>query len=237
MARSKRVNPRTFYSPPEGHARPFFVPWRQRQKRMRELEEAVWDETQNEQGDPGLRNVYRTIGRAPIEIVTCPLKKDVNHGGLLRLAEAYRLEHVWLNPEVDGAVDTSGSRGSRDLQPHTWSLVEDSVKAVKAKGCKLYGLTLAEDAVPLDAVNWEFPCALILGAELEGLPEEIGEQCDVRVGIPLFGLVTSLNVATAAGIVVNAAITAYAKQNPEFRPVRRESRGLMGLGPANYREG
>ena len=43
---------------------------------------------------------------------------------------------------------------------------------------------------------------LCLGAEREGLPAEILEQCDVRVTIPVRESAESLNVAAAAAIAL-----------------------------------
>jgi TrmH family RNA methyltransferase len=44
---------------------------------------------------------------------------------------------------------------------------------------------------------------LCLGAEREGLPAEVAEQCDVQVTIPLRGNAESLNVAAAAAIALH----------------------------------
>jgi TrmH family RNA methyltransferase len=43
---------------------------------------------------------------------------------------------------------------------------------------------------------------LCLGAEREGLPAEVLDQCEVRVTIPLRGRAESLNVAAAAAIAL-----------------------------------
>ena len=49
---------------------------------------------------------------------------------------------------------------------------------------------------------------LCLGAEREGLPEEIAERCDVRVTIPLREGAESLNVAAAAAIALQRIASA-----------------------------
>jgi tRNA C32,U32 (ribose-2'-O)-methylase TrmJ len=74
----------------------------------------------------------------------------------------------------------------------------------------------------------------VVGAERDGIPPEIEAQCDASVAIPLYGLVTSLNVATATAIVLHSAVEAYAATHPEFEPVRWSSRRLMGLPKADY---
>jgi tRNA G18 (ribose-2'-O)-methylase SpoU len=221
------------YKPEPGWAKPYLSNWKERHRRMAAEEREAWEGAEKV-GEPGLRQAYPAIPRAPIRIIACPMSKAVNHGGLLRLAESFRLDRVDLAPEADGCIDGSGSRGSRELQPHRWIPAERAVAEARAEGLRVYGITLAEGAQPLDAVVWQFPCALVMGSEADGLPQGIVEGCDETVAIPLYGLVTSLNVASAAALVAHAALGAYVRQHPEFEPVRKESRGLLGLPPQQY---
>ena len=202
---------------------------------MRGEEIDAW-ESAEKVGDPGLREAYGEILRAPIRLIACPMSKAVNHGGLLRLAEAFRLERVDLAPEADGCIDGSGARGSRELQPHRWVTAERAVAEARAEGLRVYGVTLAPGARPLERVEWRFPLALVMGSEADGLSDEVLEGCDETIAIPLYGLVTSLNVASAAALVAHAALSAYVRGHPKFEPVRKESRALIGLEPARYGE-
>jgi tRNA G18 (ribose-2'-O)-methylase SpoU len=49
--------------------------------------------------------------------------------------------------------------------------------------------------------------AFIFGNEIEGVPEAISECADVVVHIPMHGLKESLNVSTAAGIILFNAVS------------------------------
>ncbi|MDX2065639.1 MAG: hypothetical protein SFX74_07860, partial [Fimbriimonadaceae bacterium] len=53
--------------------------------------------------------------------------------------------------------------------------------------------------------------------------------------IPLYGLVTSLNVATAAAIALHDAVSSLRFAH-DFQPVRNSSRRLLGIAPADYSE-
>lgn len=223
------------YKPEEGWAKPYLSNWKERNRRMEAEEREAW-ESSGKSGEPGLREAYPNIARAPIRLIACPMSKAVNHGGLMRMAEAFRLERVDLAPEADGCIDGSGSRGSRELQPHRWVPAERAVAEARAEGYRVYGVTLVPGAQPLERVAWQFPCALVMGSEADGLPSEVVAACDETVAIPLYGLVTSLNVASAAALVAHAALAAYVRENPDFEPVRWESRGLLGLEPGKYGE-
>lgn len=185
--------------------------------------------------DPGLRDVYEQLPRAPIRLLCGPLNKDINQGGLLRLSEAFRIEKLELTPESDGAVDMAGSRGTKITQPWEWRDLQDGITQAKENGYRTVAVSLSERAQSFDEFEWSFPLALVLGAELEGLAPELEAQCDATVAIPLYGMVQSLNVVVAAGIVLQNAVAAYAKTNPDFSPARRASRELVGLPPIDYR--
>jgi tRNA G18 (ribose-2'-O)-methylase SpoU len=210
------------------------ITYRERHRRIREADEEAWAPFLEFEGDPGLREEYESFPRAPIRLICCPLNKDPNQGGMLRLAEAYRLERVDFSAEPDGGIDMSGHRGTRRWQPHGWQPVEDSVRQAKEAGYMTVALTFNPRAVALEDVSFRFPLALVLGAEKEGVPPEIEAQCDVAAAIPLYGLVASLNVTTAAAIALNDVIREYARQHPHFEPVRNASRRLLGLPPASY---
>ena len=64
---------------------------------------------------------------------------------------------------------------------------------------------VAHSGQPLAEVPLDEPVSLVLGAEREGLPEEIVAQCDEVATIPISGQVESLNVAATAAIALYEA--------------------------------
>ena len=78
---------------------------------MREIAEAGWDGI--EALPDSVRERADYLPRMPIEIIACPLGKAVNHGGLLRMAEAFRLEMVTFSFEEDKGNDFSGHRSQQ----------------------------------------------------------------------------------------------------------------------------
>jgi tRNA G18 (ribose-2'-O)-methylase SpoU len=213
------------------------IHWRERQRRIRASLNEAWDTGGREGEDPGIRVAYETIPRAPIRLIALPLNKDVNHGGLLRVADAFRLERVDLTHTEDFAIDFSGHRGTLGWQPHRWVTPDQAIRDAKTDGYNLCALTLSPRAQDIKKIEWPFPLAIVLGSENEGVPPDIEAQCDLVVAIPMYGLVTSINVATAAAIVVHEAVRAYAQINTEFKPVRASSRRLLGLGPEDFSKG
>ena len=201
---------------------------------MQQSLQDAWRSSLMNAEDPGLRDLYADMPRSRIRLITSPLWIDVNQGGLLRLADAYRVERVDLSPEKDNAVDFSGGKGAHVWQPYRWIETESAIEESKSEGYRLYGLTLGDGARSIAKVDWSFPAAIVLGEEKRGLTPDVAEMCDERIAIPMYGLMGSLNVAMAAAIAVFEATTAYAEQFPDFQPVRNASRKLLGLSEAEY---
>ena len=191
--------------------------------------EAVWSDAEASL-DPRIRDVYQDLKRAPIEIVACAMDKSINHGGILRAAEAFRIERVTFQQEPDFATDFSGHRGSLKWQPYRWRDPLEAVLEAKEAGRHIYGLSLEPDSVSIDSVEWQFPMVLVFGSEKWGIRPDVLSQCDTTIAIPMFGAMTSLNVAVAGAITMQKAVMAYHLANPDFVPIRGVSAALLGSG-------
>ena len=55
--------------------------------------------------DPGLREAYTSIPKLPIRLICSPMGKVINHGGLLRIAEAFRIELITFAKEASDESD------------------------------------------------------------------------------------------------------------------------------------
>lgn len=201
--------------------------FRQRRRRQSEAEVEFTEAATRQASDPDLRNTYKSLPRAPTRLIVCPMGKHINQGGILRIAEAFRLERVDFGREADRCTDMSGGTGIWSWQPYRWVDIPEAILEAKASGYRVLGLGLEEDAIALEHLAWTFPCALVLGEEMGGLPEEVRVLCDGLVAIPLFGMVGSLNVACACAIAVYSAVDAY-RSSVSFSPARLASRRLVG---------
>lgn len=206
----------------------------ERRRQAAEEIRAAWDLSHTPPQDPGLREIYHTIPRAPVRIICSALGKDVNQGGILRLAEAFRLERVDYEPPNGEAFDFTAATGVEPWQPCRWVQPETAIDEAKAEGYRVYGMTLIPGARAIQDIEWQFPCAIVLGEEKDGMRNEIVELCDEHIGIPLYGLIPSINVSTATAIAIYEVIKAYQQANPEFEPVRNLSRRLLNLNEAEY---
>lgn len=153
--------------------------------------------------------------------------KQVNQGGIIRLAEAFRLQSVRFEKEPDDALDLAGARGAG--QWLDWGYMDplEAILGAKVQGAQTVALTLNDRALPLDKVPWSFPTVLVLGEEKTGMPQAVEDACDLCAAIPLFGMMPSLNVTHAGVIAVWEALAAYRRHDPDFEPAREISLRLV----------
>src|ERR1019366_3095838 len=75
----------------------------------------------------------------------------------------------------------------------------NSIKFLKENGIRIFG-TDSNKATDIFKVDFNLPCAIVLGSEGEGVSAEIMKLCDERIMIPMVGVTESLNVSVSAGI-------------------------------------
>jgi RNA methyltransferase, TrmH family len=118
-----------------------------------------------------------------------------NVGTVIRTTNALVGGSVVLGPDCAdpyGAHAVRASMGAVFAEP----LVRGGIEATPGPRAALVAHG-GDEPASLDGA-----ATLCLGAEREGLPEEIVEQCDVRVTIPVRESAESLNVAAAAAIAL-----------------------------------
>ena len=146
----------------------------------------------------------RTEGR--LALVLDSVQTPYNVGSILRMAAAYRVDHLWLGG-ASAAPTHPGTRktalGSDRFV--TWSEVdrsEDAVAEARDDGYRVVGIELAHGAVPMHELDLAGSICLVLGHEDRGLSAACLQVCDQLAYLPQLGKVGSLNVAAAAAIAL-----------------------------------
>jgi tRNA G18 (ribose-2'-O)-methylase SpoU len=129
-----------------------------------------WEASGRPETDPRLRERLPHLPRLPLVIVCSYLDKEINHGNILRIAEAFRVQEVVFS-RCDGREKSyAGAVGAEKWQPHRWGDPLEEIRALRTRGYRIAALHLNELAVPLECVQWRFPLALVIGEELHGVP-------------------------------------------------------------------
>lgn len=78
------------------------------------------------------------------------------------------------------------------------------IEQLKKEGWQIVALELAKQSIDISTFNPSDKVCLIVGHELEGVPDQILNLSDAVVQIPMLGKKESLNVSVAAGIALHA---------------------------------
>ena len=142
----------------------------------------------------------------PLLLVAVGIQNPGNVGALLRAAEAAGATGAYL---TGGCADPlswkalRGAMGSAFRLPHVVGAdPADALGRLAARGITTIAAAAAEAATPYDEVDFQGPCAIVVGSEGAGLPAAVEARADVRARIPMAAPVESLNVAVAAGLLL-----------------------------------
>ncbi len=77
-----------------------------------------------------------------------------------------------------------------------------ALEHLRGQGFRILAAHVDPDATDFRQVDYTGPTVIAVGAELEGLSEELLAAAEVRLHIPLLGMVESLNVSVATALVL-----------------------------------
>ena len=128
-----------------------------------------------------------------------------NVGTMIRTADAAGFQGVFLGK---GTVDLYNSKTLRSAQGSHFHLdiyegdIKEFISEFKESGYPVFGTTLNEAAESYRDIFVETPFGLVVGNEGAGINEEIIQEMDQNIYIPMKGQAESLNVAIAASILM-----------------------------------
>jgi len=139
----------------------------------------------------------------PLAILAYNYTKEPNLVTLLRTAEAFGAKEfitIGVKPEITQKISVGAKKWIKWQHFNEF----DEVKDYLQKNYKLVALEISKKSIPIFEVKkYPEPVCFIIGSEkTEGVPEEIQDICDLVVRIPQYGVVGSLNTATAGSILL-----------------------------------
>ena len=133
------------------------------------------------------------------------LSDPSNLGAILRSAEAFGAQTVFLS---EGCVDLYSPKTIRAAMGSAFRVhtqkgdLNAFISKQKEQGYQILGAGLNRNFLTLQEVSFDTPTVLIIGNESNGITNEIVDQCDRGVFIPMQGNNESLNAAVAASIIL-----------------------------------
>lgn len=144
------------------------------------------------------------LGPNPLVLILESVEKPGNLGAILRTADAAGLDAViicdpktdFYNPNVIrssvGCLFTNQVASATSAETFAW-LKKNNILAYS---------TYLKASRPYHTVDFTRPCAIVMGTEATGLSEAWTNAGQTPIIIPMKGKVDSMNVSTAAAVVV-----------------------------------
>jgi tRNA (guanosine-2'-O-)-methyltransferase len=91
--------------------------------------------------------------------------------------------------------------------------VLNAIAQLKSKGCRIVATSPHHKAKTPQTINLDQPLALFFGAEKHGISEELLQNADDLLHIPMHGFTESFNLSVSAAIILNALRTRLEQSN------------------------
>jgi 23S rRNA (guanosine2251-2'-O)-methyltransferase len=151
---------------------------------------------------------FRKSEKSPFLVILDNVRSQSNVGSIFRTADAFATEAIYL-------CGITATPPHREIQKTAlgateavaWKYFQKTIDAVynlREKGYKIIGVEQAEGAIALNNFIKESDqkYALIFGHEINGVDQDVLNNCDYCIEIPQFGTKHSFNIAISVGIVL-----------------------------------
>lgn len=149
-----------------------------------------------------------SLKKNPIYIIVDNVLDTYNIGAMFRLADAISATKIILCGQTETPPNHRIKKASINTTEWVdWEYAESAVFAIhklrqEIKGIYIYAIEQDEKSIPYDSVNYEFPLAVIVGHETDGVSKEALDISDGILELPMWGVNISLNVMVSLGIVL-----------------------------------
>ncbi len=151
---------------------------------------------------------FKQADKIPIIVVLENIRSAYNVGSVFRTSDAFLLEAIYITgytcipPHKEIKKTALGAEDSM-IWKH-FANASEAIVDLKQDGYKVYAVEQAMNSYALQNVDFknEDKIAVIFGNEVTGVEQTTIEQCEGCIEIPQLGMKHSLNIATAAGVVL-----------------------------------
>ena len=151
---------------------------------------------------------FRQSEKNPVVVVLENIRSAYNVGSVFRTADAFLLQSVYIcgytarPPHKEIKKTALGAEETVSWQYFNKS--SDAIESLRKEGYKIFAVEQAVNSHLLQDVEFEKneKFAVIFGNEVSGVEQATLELADGCIEIPQLGMKHSLNIATAAGVVL-----------------------------------
>ncbi|MDR2847456.1 MAG: 23S rRNA (guanosine(2251)-2'-O)-methyltransferase RlmB [Mycoplasmataceae bacterium] len=142
-----------------------------------------------------------------IIVIVDAIQDPHNFGAILRTCDAFGVDAVIYKKDnqvqINELVIKTSTGAVNNLNLFKVTNLNETIAKLKDHGYWIYASALQSDSHDANAVVYDAKTVLIVGNEEHGISPLLLSKADHVVKIPMFGIVQSLNVSVATGILLN----------------------------------
>ena len=152
----------------------------------------------------GILAIAAERGETPLIVIADGIEDPHNMGALIRCAECAGAHGIIIPKRRNVGITPTVSKASAGALEHMAiakvTNVSQTIDELKKKGLWIFAAEAGGTAYY--ETDFNTPAAIVFGSEGFGVGKAIKDKSDFIVSIPMYGKVNSLNVSTAASVVL-----------------------------------
>ena len=152
--------------------------------------------------------VARERDEQPFIIICDEIEDPHNLGAIIRTAEACGVHGIIIpkrrSASLNATVAKSASGALEYMKVARVTNIANTIDYLKEQGVWVFGADM--DGEDYSLVDFDMPCALVIGNEGKGIGNLTAKKCDRIVSLPMCGKINSLNASVAAGVLMYEAL-------------------------------
>jgi len=151
---------------------------------------------------------FKASVKTPIILVLENIRSAYNVGSVFRTSDAFLVQAIYIigySAKPPHKEIKKTALGAEETVSWTYfKTTEEAIAELRQEGFNVYAAEQAEGSYKLNAIGFEADekIAVIFGNEVTGVEQTTIALCDGCLEIPQLGMKHSLNIATAAGVVL-----------------------------------
>jgi tRNA (guanosine-2'-O-)-methyltransferase len=142
-----------------------------------------------------------------------------NTSAVMRSCEVFGIQELNVVEQKFGKrIDTEIAMGAQKwVDINRFDSMQNCIDNVRTKGYQIIATTPHNDSCMLHEFDITKPSAIFFGTEKQGLSQEVIEQADSFLKIPMVGFTESLNISVSAAIIIQDITSRLRQSNINWK--------------------
>lgn len=142
-----------------------------------------------------------------------------NTSAVMRSCEVFGIQELNVVEQKFGKrIDTEIAMGAQKwVDINRFDSMQNCIDNVRTKGYQIIATTPHNDSCMLHEFDITKPSAIFFGTEKQGLSQEVIEQADGFLKIPMVGFTESLNISVSAAIIIQNITSRLRQSNINWK--------------------